>query len=54
MPRAITALKATGMPGRAALGCGIAWCRWAPITLTWSPVYGGDPVRHSYSTQARA
>ena len=40
--------------GRAALGRGIAWFRCAPITLTWSPWYGGDPVKHSYNTQANA
>ena len=47
MPQAMTRSKATGMPGRAALGRGIAWLRCAPITLTWSPLYGGDPVKHS-------
>ncbi|CFE44522.1 Uncharacterised protein [Mycobacterium tuberculosis] len=37
MPRAITASKATGIPGRTVLGRGIAWLMCAPITLSWSP-----------------
>ena len=47
MPQAITWSKATGMPGRATLGRGIAWLMCAPITLIWSPWYGGFPVKHS-------
>lgn len=55
MPRATTASKALGMPGRMALGWGMGPIRWELTSVpALSARYGGAPVKHSCSTQASA
>ncbi|CNI86355.1 Uncharacterised protein [Mycobacterium tuberculosis] len=55
MPRATTASNALGMPGRAVLGRGTGSIRWEVTSVVaLSALYGGEPVRHSCSTQASA